>query len=593
MQINLQMCVLFGMAAVSCVFGFSIFRGKLRGPGSRTVGVMMFIGSAWMMSLAFELGSLSLEAKLFWDAIQWVANIILPPIWLVFVFQFSGRSSWLTKRNKILMILFPLFFILMVFINSSHGLMWSEYELNDEVGTQIIKTFGPLYWVFQIYAFLNLFLGAYITLQLLIRSAKVYRYQATAILLACFAPLIGVLMGAARINLFTNFDVGIITTGIATWILAWNILRFRLVDTMRLARDTVLERMSHGVIVLYAGNEVVYLNSVAEHLVGAPMSEVIGYPVERCWKEWPGGFEASSGQEEISKEITLTSGEKEAIHEVRISPLLDWRDRLVGQVVLTQDITERKEAEKKLKRYAEDLKRSNQDLEQFAYIASHDLQEPLRTIAGYTQLIARRYQGKLDEDADEFIHFAVDGATRMQQLINDLLEYSRVETRGKPFTDTDTRIVLERVLNILKIAIEESEAKISYNGMPTLMGDATQLAQLFQNLIGNAIKFRSKRPLEIEIDTADEGEEWHFAVRDNGIGIEDRYYDRIFQIFQRLHGRDEYPGTGIGLAVCKRIVERHGGRIWVESEPGVGSAFHFTIPQKGELNEHRYSSETN
>jgi PAS domain S-box-containing protein len=350
---------------------------------------------------------------------------------------------------------------------------------------------------------------------------------------------------------------------------------------MRLAKETVLERMSHGVIVLYAENEVVYLNSVAEQIIGARASEVIGSTIEKCWKEWPGGFESSSSHAEINKEVTITTGERDLTYEIRISPLLDWRNRLVGQVVLTQDITERIQAEKTLKRYAEELRRSNQELEQFAYIASHDLQEPLRTIAGYTQLIARRYKGKLDEDADDFINFAVDGATRMQHLINDLLEYSRVETRGKHFDDTDTASILGRVISSLQVAIEESEAKISYNGLPTLKADASQLAQLFQNLIGNAIKFRGKRPLEIEIISKHVGEEWHFTVKDNGIGIEERYYDRIFQIFQRLHSREEYPGTGIGLAVCKRIVERHGGNIWVESKLGLGSAFHFTIPETG------------
>jgi signal transduction histidine kinase len=582
MHVNLQMIVLFAITAISCVLGFSIFRGKLRGPGAKTVGIMMFIGSAWMMSLAFEVGSASFAAKQFWDFVQWLANIVLPPFWLIFVLQFSGRGDWLTRRNKILMSILPIFFIVMVITNSSHELMWSHYELKKgEIHTQLVKTFEPLYWIFEIYAFANLFLGAYLTVQLLVRSARVYRYQATAVLVACLAPLVGVLMGAFGIAHFFDFDIGPITIGIATWIIAWNILRFRLIDTMRLAKETVLERMSHGVIVLYAENEIVYLNSVAEQIIGACEGDAIGSTIEKCWIEWPGGFESSSNHEEINKEITVTAGEEDLAYEVRISPLLDWRNRLVGQVVLLQDISERIQAGRTLKRYAEELKRSNQELEQFAYIASHDLQEPLRTIAGYTQLIARRYKGRLDEDADDFINFAVDGATRMQQLINDLLEYSRVETRGKPFDDTDIASILRRVISSLQVAIEEVGAKISYNGVPVLRADASQLAQLFQNLIGNAIKFRSNRPPEIEIHSEREGEEWHFAVKDNGIGIEERYYDRIFQIFQRLHSREEYPGTGIGLAVCKRIVERHGGRIWVESEPGVGSEFHFILPEKG------------
>lgn len=244
---------------------------------------------------------------------------------------------------------------------------------------------------------------------------------------------------------------------------------------------------------------------------------------------------------------------------------------------------ERKRMEQALAAKAQELERSNQELEQFAYVASHDLQEPLRMISSYTQLLERRYKDKLDADAHEFISYAVDGAARMQALINDLLAYSRVGTKAKEFTATNCGDVLKRALKNLEIAIEESEAKITNTELPIVHGDITQLTQLFQNLIGNAIKFRGTKPAVIhvsaELQAEGTAQEWHFAVRDEGIGIERQYFERIFIIFQRLHGREEYPGTGIGLAVCKKIVERHGGRIWVESEPGKGSTFHFTIPK--------------
>ncbi len=269
--------------------------------------------------------------------------------------------------------------------------------------------------------------------------------------------------------------------------------------------------------------------------------------------------------------------------------LRDQDGKISGTFGLSRDITARKEAEAALALKAQELARSNTDLEQFAYVASHDLQEPLRMIASYTQLLARRYKGKLDQDADEFITYAVDGATRMQVMIQDLLSYSRVGTRGKPFAPTDCEEVLTRTLANLKIAIEESQAAITHSPLPTVVADATQLTQLLQNLINNAIKFR--RPNEApQIHLAAElgktsltpgghsTAEWIFSVRDNGLGIEPQYFERIFIIFQRLHTRDRYPGTGIGLAVCKKIVERHGGRIWVESEPGQGTRFSFTIP---------------
>ncbi len=242
-----------------------------------------------------------------------------------------------------------------------------------------------------------------------------------------------------------------------------------------------------------------------------------------------------------------------------------------------RDITERKRAEENLTRYRRDLERSNEELQQFAYVASHDLQEPLRMVSSYTQLLAKRYQGKLDEDADDFINYAVDGANRMQQLIIDLLSYSRVGTRGKEIQPAETQTALDGALANLQMAIEESGAAVTHDPLPTVMADQSQLVQLFQNLIDNAIKFRGEEPSQVHVGAEQEDHEWLFSVRDNGIGIDPQYRERIFVIFQRLHGREEYPGTGIGLAVCKRIVERHGGRIWVESEPGTGSTFYFTI----------------
>ena len=235
------------------------------------------------------------------------------------------------------------------------------------------------------------------------------------------------------------------------------------------------------------------------------------------------------------------------------------------------------EARQKLEESVAELGRSNADLQQFAYVASHDLQEPLRMVSSYTQLIARRYKGKLDADADEFIAFAVDGANRMQRLILDLLAYSRVNTAGRQFEPTAMETVLKAALNNLTNAVKESQAIITHDPLPAVMGDDKQLAQLFQNLLSNAVKFGGAQPPRIHISAKQTDGEWLCSVRDHGIGLDPQYADRIFVIFQRLHTREEYPGTGIGLAICKKIVERHGGHMWVESELGKGATFYFTM----------------
>ena len=243
------------------------------------------------------------------------------------------------------------------------------------------------------------------------------------------------------------------------------------------------------------------------------------------------------------------------------------------------DITDRRRAEEELARNVEELRRSNAELQQFAYVASHDLQEPLRNISAFAQLLGRRYKGRLDSDADEFIHYMVEGAERMQMLIDDLLAYSRVGTHGRPFEPTDLEQVLAAVEGNFRTLIRESGAVLTHDRLPVVSADFSQMTQLFQNLVGNAMKFRGKDAPRVHVGVRSTGGVHEFRVSDNGIGIGAEHFARIFVIFQRLHGPSEYPGTGIGLAICKRIVERHGGRIWVEAEPGKGATFRFTLPE--------------
>lgn len=334
-----------------------------------------------------------------------------------------------------------------------------------------------------------------------------------------------------------------------------------------------------------------FVNQAAKRMLGFSAGELVGqkvhdlthhtrpdgssYPIEECriYRAFTTGVGGSVEGEVFWRKDGTSFWVEYSSHPIRAE------EAITGAVVTFRDVTERRAMERDLARHAAELARSNAELEQFAYIASHDLQEPLRMVASYVQLLQRRYVGKLDAEADEFIAYAADGAARMQRMIEDLLEYSRVGRKAKPMETVDCDAVVNEALGNLRRAIEESGAKVSREPMPIVRGDPSQLVRLFQNLIGNAIKFRNGRAPEVRLHAAAEDDDsWRISVRDNGIGIDPGYSDRIFAIFQRLHGRDRYPGTGIGLAICKKIVERHGGRIWVESRPGDGSTFHVTLP---------------
>jgi PAS domain S-box-containing protein len=333
--------------------------------------------------------------------------------------------------------------------------------------------------------------------------------------------------------------------------------------------------------------EIVLLNVQAEKQFGYRRDELVGQPVKNII---PDGFaerliadDLRSAEDALAQQIgtgiELTGRRKDGSDfpiEIMLSPLESAEGTLVTAAI--RDITTRKKSEANLLQKVAELNRSNEELGQFAYIASHDLQEPLRMVASYTQLLSRRYKGKLDADADDFIAFAVDGASRMQRLIQDLLAYSRVGTMGSDLLDTSSEDALRQALFNLRGAIEESSALVTHDPLPSVMADKMQLTQLFQNLVGNAIKYQGPGVPRVHIAAGkSNGKKWTFSVQDNGLGIDPQYFKKIFGVFQRLHTREAFAGTGIGLAICKKIVEQHGGSISVESQPGQGSTFRFAL----------------
>jgi len=349
----------------------------------------------------------------------------------------------------------------------------------------------------------------------------------------------------------------------------------------------LLEAAPDAMVVVNQGGEIVLVNVQAEKQFGYPRDELLGQKVtsiipegfaERLVADGLRSAEEALAQQ-IGTGIELIGRRKDRSEfpiELMLSPLGNAEGILVTAAI--RDIATRKQAEALLLQKMDELNRSNEELGRFAYVASHDLQEPLRTVASYTQLLSRRYKGRLDSNADEFITFAVDGASRMQRLIQDLLAFSRVGTKGKELADISSEDALQRALLNLRGAIHNSGARVTHDPLPTVRADTMQLAQLFQNLIGNAIKYHNAGVPEVHVSAALNGDaRWMFSVRDNGLGIDPQYFEKIFGVFQRLHNREEFAGTGIGLAICKKIVERHGGGISVASQLGKGSTFSFSL----------------
>lgn len=353
---------------------------------------------------------------------------------------------------------------------------------------------------------------------------------------------------------------------------------------------SIVDHVIDGIITIDEQGIVESLNPAAQRLFGYSAAEVLGQNVKLLMPEpyhsehdeYLGNYLRTSVARiiGIGREVVGRRRDGSTFPmDLAVSEFHLGEHRYFTGIV--RDITERKRAELELRNTAEELARSNLDLEQFAYVASHDLQEPLRAVAGCVQVLQKRYQGHLDSRADELIVHTVDGVRRMQTLIDDLLTFSRVGTRGKAFEPSDCNDILNQALANLEVAIKEADAAVTSDKLPTVKADAAQMTQLLQNLLSNAIKFRSEHRPAIHVSARREAGQWVFTVKDNGIGIQPEYFERIWIIFQRLHTRTEYPGTGIGLAICKKIVERHGGRISVESIPGEGSTFSFTIPDRG------------
>ncbi len=374
-------------------------------------------------------------------------------------------------------------------------------------------------------------------------------------------------------------------TGLFVSLLAERLRRARRTETVAATQQEELALLNQGTLIsLDPQHHITHWSDGARRLYGFTAEEALGQLTYELFRpNFPVPLEQITKilEEQGHWEGELTRRRKDG---TELTVVLLWamrrddRGRPTAILEVSNDITGQKDAEQKLHQIVEELRRSNQDLEQFAYVSSHDLQEPLRMVTGFMQLLHHKYTGKLDPQADTYINFAVDGARRMQQLIDDLLAFSRVGSKARELVPTDAAQLVQAALANLRVAIDESKAQINVGPLPTIPADGPQLVLVFQNLIGNALKFRGSESPIIEISACPDRDAWLFSIKDNGIGFSPEFHEKIFMLFQRLHTKDKYPGTGIGLAICKKIIERHHGRIWADSTPGHGSTFYFTLP---------------
>jgi PAS domain S-box-containing protein len=672
-------------------------------------GVIMLLASAELTSAhVFQGISSDLVTKVFWYKMIYLGFTVTPTAFLCLALRYSGLGYVLTPRTRLVLGVFPALTAGLTFTNEIHGWIWNPANtvpIVNSLGFLTVADAGIWYWVFVAYSYFVMGLGCFFLARLLIRSRRIYGWQASVVVIAGILAMLGSALDIFRVSPLPPFSAAALGLAIGSILVAYILSPLRRRDLLSVSRDAVLNSVSDSVIVVDGDGRIADMNPAAQRLVGRLASQAIAKPLEQFL---PGLISIWTGNTNKNGEVTLDDGNAPRVFDLRVSTIQSWQSHVEGQVVvlrditerkrieevlreseekyrtileniedgyyevdlngnftffndsmcrmlgypkeelmgmndrqftdkenarklfqtfnkvygtgqplkgtdwelirkdgtrrciessvslkrdssgkpigfrgIARDVTERKQAEEALKEKTEELARSNRELEQFAYVASHDLQEPLRMVTSYVQLLAKRYKAKLDSDADDFINFAVDGAMRMWNLINDLLAYSRVGTRGHPLEPINCETILQEALDNLKVTMEESGAVVTHDSLPTVMADSSQLGQLFQNLIGNAIKFRGDERPRVHVSARRSGNGWTFSVRDNGIGIAPEFTERIFIIFQRLHGRNEYPGTGIGLAVCKKIVERHGGRIWVESEPGKGATFYFTLPKEG------------
>jgi PAS domain S-box-containing protein len=563
-------------------------------PGATPLAALMLAVTVWSAAYVLELGSPDLRTKIFWSNLTYLGIVTAPLAWLALALQHTGNGKWLTRRRLILLAIIPLLSTALVWTNDLHHLFHTSIDLDTSGPYPMLDaTHNVAFWVHAAYCYLLLLIGTGLLILMFIRSPHLYQSQAAALLIGALSPWIANAVFIFGWSPFGKLDLTPFAFALTGLAMGWGLFRFRLLDVVPVARDTIIESMSDGVIVLDSKDRIVDLNPVAEGILSVSASEAVGQPAQQVLSRWPDLVERYRSVPETHTEIAVGEGVVQRYFDLRISPLRDWRRYLVGRLIVLRDITRRKEMEEELQQAKEAAEAANQAKDEFITVVTHELRSPLSSVLGSIGLLEDGAAGPVTEEQIEFLRIIESNTTRMAALASDLADISRIES-GQLQLEMEpvsmARIIRE-IIRSIHPQVERKEQQLILqvpDALPEVWGDQMRLAQVLTNLISNAHKFTPEGG-RIVINAEHTANQWdsrgaakvvHVVVEDNGIGIKTEDLQKLFQKFSRVGDREtrRIPGTGLGLSIAKNLVEMQGGRIWCESEPGKGSAFHFTVP---------------
>ena len=546
--------------------------------GASAVTVFLLAVSVWSLGAGLGLIAPGMAGKVFSARLEYTGIVAVPPTWLVFILQYTGLQRWLTRFRIAVLFVVPFATWLLFLTNSLHGLMWRKVALEpSSTVASLVVEYGPWFWVHSAYSYLLMLLGAGLLISMFFRASRIYRIQSAIFLIALVIPLLANATYILRMGPILTVDPTPLGFAISGVLVVWGLFRFQLLDILPIARNAVVEGMSDGVVVVDLQNRVVDLNPVAQKILGYLPVEIVGRDASSVSIGGGALLEGEPATKE-QREVEVETGGSHRNYELMASELRDGEGKSRGRLVLLRDVTERKRDEEKLRQWAAELAVSNAELDNFASFISHDLRAPLRSIEGFSRILIEDYADDLDHEGADYLRRIRGAGRQMSQFIDDVLDLSRVARNDLRRDTVDLSLVARAVVEDLRASQPERDVETVIPDGLTTEADPNLTRVIMQNLLENAWKFTGpvERP-RIEFGAERGVGEPFFYVRDNGVGFDAKHAARLFDTFQRLHAHDEFEGTGIGLATVRRIVRRHGGKIWAEGETGQGATFYFTL----------------